>query len=59
VTFYAADDVPVFLLDIYSKGETINLTKGERNELKKLLGGLADAWRASVKAKVTKLAMER
>src|SRR5262245_189980 len=55
VTFYAADDVPVFLLDIYSKGETINLTKGERNELKKLLGGLADAWRASVKAKVTKL----
>jgi hypothetical protein len=59
VTFYAADDVPVFLLDIYSKGEKINLTKAERNELGNTLGGLADAWRASVKARVTKLAVER
>jgi hypothetical protein len=56
VTFYAADDVPVFLLDVFSKGEKVNLSKAERNELKGILGKLADGWRASVRAKVAKLA---
>ena len=30
ITFYAADDVPIFLLDLYGKGEKANLTKAER-----------------------------
>lgn len=55
ITFYAADDVPVFLLDLYGKGEKVNLSKSERNELKGILGTIADEWRASAAAKITAL----
>jgi hypothetical protein len=51
ITFFAAPDVPVFLLDIFAKGEKVNLSKAERNELKSILSSLADQWRASAKAK--------
>jgi hypothetical protein len=47
VTFYAADDVPVFLLDIYAKGERIDLSQAERNALRGILSQLGEAWRAS------------
>ena len=53
ITFYAADDVPVFLLDAYSKGEAANLTKSERNDLRDMLGKIADAYRAGVRARIT------
>lgn len=59
ITFYAADDVPVFLLDLYAKGEKVNLTQGERNELKGILATLAEDWRASAKAKVAKLGADQ
>lgn len=59
ISFYAADDVPVFLLDVYAKGEKVNLTKAERNELKRILSSIADEWRASVKRKVTLLGKVR
>lgn len=49
VTYYAGDDVPVFLLDLYSKGEKINLSQKERNQLKELLTIIADAYRESTK----------
>jgi hypothetical protein len=55
VTYYVADDIPVFLLDLYSKGEKINLSQSERNELKKLLGGIANDYRRSTRAKVAQL----
>jgi hypothetical protein len=55
VTYFAADDVPVFLLEIFAKGERVDLTKAERNELKRILGGVAESYRASVKAKVARL----
>jgi hypothetical protein len=55
ITFFAAQDIPVFLLDIFSKGEKVNLSKAERNELKGILGELADEWRSSVKAKINSL----
>jgi hypothetical protein len=55
ITFFAAQDVPVFLLDIFAKGEKVNLSKAERNELKGILGRLADEWRASAKAKMDSL----
>lgn len=54
ITFYAASDVPVFLLDCYSKGDTANLTKAERNELRTILAGIAEAYRASVTAAISK-----
>ena len=54
VTFFPGKDVPVFLLDIYEKGEKVNLTMTEKNELKKILGGIGDDYRASVAAKIVK-----
>ena len=44
---FGGDDVPVFLLSVYSKGTRENLTKGERNQLAALLAGLADHYRES------------
>jgi hypothetical protein len=55
ITYYAADDVPVFLLDLFAKGDAVNLTKAERNELKGVLASLVDDYRASVKRKVAAL----
>lgn len=56
ITYFAADDIPVFLLDVYSKGERIDLSQAERNELRQVLAGVADAYRASTKQKMAKLA---
>ena len=55
VHYYAGDDVPVFLLGIYGKGRKANLTQAERNEAKRLTAVLADAYRASVTAKVVEI----
>lgn len=45
ITFYSGVDIPVFLLDIYAKGEKIDLTQDEKNTLKKILGHIADSYR--------------
>ena len=55
ITFYAADDVPVFLLDIYGKGEKVNLSKSEKNQLRDILRTVADEYRQSVRKKVATL----
>lgn len=55
ITYYAAEDVPVFLLELYAKGEKINLTQSERNELRAILGGIANDYRKSSRAKVARL----
>jgi hypothetical protein len=49
ITFFAAEDIPVFLLDIYSKGTKSDLSQSERNELRKLLTDLPKVWRARSK----------
>jgi len=36
ITFFTGPDLPVFLITVFGKGETANLTKAERNELAKL-----------------------
>jgi hypothetical protein len=46
IAFFGGDDVPVFLLDIYGKGEKDNLSKAERNALRAILSKLVDAYRA-------------
>ena len=33
ITFYTGDNLPVFLITVFSKGERSNLTKAERNRL--------------------------
>lgn len=55
ITYYAADDVPVFLLDVYAKGEKINLTQAERNEVKKYLGGIAEGYREAMRNRVSRI----
>jgi hypothetical protein len=55
ITFFAAADIPVFLLDIYSKDAQANLSKAQRNELRKTLTALPKAWREQTKAKVVQL----
>ncbi|MCO7737537.1 type II toxin-antitoxin system RelE/ParE family toxin [Brucella intermedia] len=55
ITYYAADDVPVFIMDVYSKGEKINLTASDKAALKKILDTVAEDWRASVRQKVKEM----
>src|SRR5947207_6130850 len=37
VTYFAAPDIPVFMLAVINKGERANLSKAEQNELRKEL----------------------
>jgi hypothetical protein len=55
ITYYGGEDVPVFLLVLFSKGERANLTQAERNELRSILGGLADDYRVGVKKKLRRV----
>ena len=41
VTFYSSVTIPVFLIDVFSKDDKENLSKGERNELKAISDELA------------------
>jgi hypothetical protein len=52
ISFYAGPDVPVFLLNVFAKGDKIDLTMAERNELRKELAGLADDYRDGVRRHV-------
>ena len=52
VHYFAADDVPVLLLALISKGERSDLSQAEKNELKKQLAGYAADYRAGVKKKL-------
>lgn len=53
ITFFAGESLPVYLLAVYSKGAQENLTKGERNELKVVVGRILR--NRQVKTKVVKL----
>jgi len=37
ITYFGGDDIPVFLLAVFSKGERANLSQPERNALAKLV----------------------
>src|SRR5438874_2338019 len=52
ITFYAAGDVPVFLLALVSKGQRADISQADRNALRTILGTLADAYREGVAEKV-------
>lgn len=55
ITFYAADDVPVFLLALVSKGQRADISLAERNALRAILGALADDYRKGTAARVRAL----
>ncbi|MEA2878030.1 MAG: hypothetical protein QOF14_3226 [Hyphomicrobiales bacterium] len=49
VTYFAAPDIPVFMLAVINKGERADLSKAEQNALKKELSAIADDYRAGMR----------
>jgi len=49
VTYFAAPDIPVFMLAVINKGERANLSKAEQNELRKELSTIAEDYRAGLR----------
>lgn len=50
VIYYFHDDLmPLYLLTLFAKGDKVNLTKGERNELAVLVEALVDVWKERTK----------
>ena len=45
ITFYTGPDLPVFLLNIFAKGEKINLPRAERNALHAILAEIVTTYR--------------
>jgi hypothetical protein len=45
ITYYAGDDMPLFLLTVFSKGERSDLSQADRNNLRVVLGELAAVYR--------------
>jgi len=46
VWYFGGDDIPVFLLTVFGKGEKTNLTQGERNPLRSLTESLRESFGA-------------
>ena len=44
ITFFTGLELPVFLLNVFAKGDKINLTKAERNELRAILVEIASTY---------------
>lgn len=45
ITYFAAEDVPVFLLRLISKGQSADIGQADRNELRQILPLYTDAYR--------------
>jgi hypothetical protein len=54
VTFFGGTDVPVFLLNVFAKGDRIDLSQAERNALREELSGLVDDWREGVRTRAAR-----
>ncbi len=52
ITFYSGPGVPVFLLNMFAKGDRIDLTQAERNELRQVLADLASDYLKGVRVYV-------
>jgi hypothetical protein len=48
ITFYNGTDLPLFLITLFSKGEKLDLSKAERNAIRKELASLAEDYRRGV-----------
>jgi len=55
VTFYTGNNIPVFLVAVFSKGERANLTQAERNQLAVMTRDILEQYRT----KVVKVSNER
>jgi hypothetical protein len=52
ITYYAAEDVPVFLLALVSKGDRVDISQADRNTLRSFLNTLADDYRTGARQRV-------
>ena len=52
ITFYSGGSLPVFLLTVFGKGTKVDLTRAERNELRRELAGLVEDYRRGVRLHV-------
>jgi hypothetical protein len=52
ITFYTGEDIPLFLLNVFAKGDKVDLSQAERNELRKELSDLAEDYRQGVRRHV-------
>jgi len=49
ITFYSGMDIPVFLLNVFAKGDRVDIAQSERNEMRRQLAGLASDYRKGVR----------
>ena len=49
ITFFGGKDIPVFLMNVFSKGERANLSDAEVNALRSILAGAAKRYREAAK----------
>lgn len=54
ITFYSGPDVPLFLLNVFAKGDRVDLSQAERNELRRELAGLVEDYREGVRIYVNR-----
>jgi hypothetical protein len=59
VTYFAAPDIPVFMLAVINKGERANLSRAEQNELRKELSAIAEDYRAGLQRAVVRTPKRR
>lgn len=52
ITYFGGIDIPLFLLNIFAKGDRVNLSKAEVNALRRELCGLAEDYRKGVNRRV-------
>ena len=55
VTYYCAEDIPVFLMDVFAKGDKVNLSFAERAQLKTKLETFARLYRETMRNRVAEL----
>ncbi len=49
VTYFAGQDMPVFLLNVFAKGDRIDLSQAERNAMRNGLAAMAREYRRAFK----------
>lgn len=52
IPFHAGADLPAFLPAVFSKGERVDFSQAERNQLRGELAGLTDDYRKGVRRHV-------
>lgn len=47
ITFFSGPDIPVFLVDIFAKGDKLNLSQTDRNNLKAVFANMVELYKRS------------